>query len=81
MNTYTYKLTTWQEGDTTRTTTYGKGGWDRKEALKNMNAAVRRTDKVEGLFAIGEIVTDSDTEGDTEELAKELERSVGIVWH
>jgi hypothetical protein len=60
MTTYTYRLESWFDGDTEHTVTYGKGGWDSKQARKNRDAALRRTDKVEGLNAFAGVVTDEE---------------------
>ena len=60
MTTYTYKVESWFDGDTERNVTYGKGGWDYKQARKNRDAALRRTDKVPGLWAFATVVTDEE---------------------
>ena len=60
MTTYTYKIESWFDGDAEHTFTYGKGGWDRKQAQKSSDAALRRTDKIDGLNAIGQVVTDAE---------------------
>ena len=60
MTTYTYRLESWFDGDTEHTVTYGKGGWDSKQARRNRDAALRRTDKVEGLNAFAGVITDED---------------------
>jgi hypothetical protein len=62
MTTYNYKLTTYTADQEAETVTYGKGGWDFAKARKNRDAALRRTDKIEGLYASATIVWDSEQE-------------------
>lgn len=62
MNTelYTYRITTWTEAEPEQKYIYGKGAWDAATARARMMAAIRRTDKVPGLFATGTILTESE---------------------
>jgi hypothetical protein len=60
METYTYKIVSYYEGDSDRAVTYGKGGWDKKKAQANRNAALKRTDNFPGLYAYGYVVPDAE---------------------
>jgi hypothetical protein len=64
MNTYTYAIISWFDGDSDRKVTYGKGGWEYKQARSARNAALRRTDKIDGLNATGQVICDADVKAD-----------------
>lgn len=59
MTTWTYAITKSTEA-TEAVTTYGRGGWDKDTAARNLDAAIRRTDKQDGVFAWGNILLDSE---------------------
>jgi hypothetical protein len=56
MTTYNYQIEAWYQGEEA-TFTEGKGGFTLKAAKSNMRAALKRTDKVEGLCAMGRIIS------------------------
>jgi|TARA_R110000764_G_scaffold206495_2_gene291877 hypothetical protein len=56
MNTYNYQIESWYQGEEV-TFTDGRGGFTLKDAKRNMRAALKRTDKVEGLYAMGRILS------------------------
>lgn len=59
MTTWTYAIT--KATETTKgVTTYGRGGWDADTAVDRLNAAIRRTDKQDGVIAWGAIVPDNE---------------------
>jgi hypothetical protein len=60
MTTYNYKLLTWTENSDDPNVTYGKGGWEFKQAWKNLDSAIRRTNKVEGLHAAASLVFENE---------------------
>ena len=59
MTTWTYTITKSTE-TTGAVTVYGRGGWDFDRAVANLNAAIRRTDKQDGVAAWGNVLPDSE---------------------
>ena len=53
-----WEVETWHEGDTERKKTRGMAFSDseHKKVRQLLSAAIRRTDKIEGLYAVGRIV-------------------------
>ena len=58
---WTYIITKTHEATGT-VISYGRGGWDMDRAATNLNAAIRRTDKKDGVTAWGAIVPDEEPE-------------------
>ena len=53
-----WEVETWREGDTERKKTRGMAFRDseHKKVRQLLSAAIRRTDKIDGLYAVGRIV-------------------------
>ena len=52
----TWEVESWYEGDTERKTKRGMAFSDHKAARRALSAAIRRTDNIEGLYAVGRLV-------------------------